>query len=160
MDITKLAIFGGILFILTIVHFIVDWIFQSNKDAMAKHNNPLIRAKHCLIYTVGFVPIMLLMKLELWEMFVGSFILFTSHFYLDTYHAVYLWAKYIRKPNEMLLLKQYHMFKGNEIVVYPTNDKEGFAEFAKTTLGKILMIVVDQLTHIIFLIPLAWMAIN
>ena len=76
MDITKLAIFGGILFILTIVHFVVDWIFQSNKDAMAKHNNPLIRAKHCLIYTVGFIPIMLLMKLELWEMFVGSFTLF------------------------------------------------------------------------------------
>lgn len=160
MDITKLANAGGIFFLLTFVHFVVDWIFQTHKEAMVKHTNHLIRAKHCIIYTIGFIPIMFLMKLELWEIFASCLILFFSHFIQDTYITVYLWAKYIRKPSEMFELNKYQVCKNNQIVSYPANDKEGFIEFVKTPLGKILAIVVDQIIHLTFLIPVVWLALN
>jgi hypothetical protein len=35
-----------------------------------------------------------------------------------------------------------------------------FFDFTQTNLGLILCIVVDQIFHIVFLIPLVWMAIN
>jgi hypothetical protein len=35
-----------------------------------------------------------------------------------------------------------------------------FFDFAETNLGLILCIVVDQIFHIVFLIPLVWMALN
>lgn len=97
----KLALGGGLFALFAFVHFFVDWIFQSHAEAMVKHNNPKIRAKHCLIYTLGFVPLMWLLGFETWEWVAGLNILFWSHFYLDTYHGVYLWAKYIRRPPEM-----------------------------------------------------------
>src|SRR5271163_1367015 len=97
----NIALLGGIFAILSFIHFFVDWIFQSHAEAMVKHNNPKIRAKHCAIYTAGFVPLFLLCDFSWLEWFVALNILFWSHFYLDTYHGVYLWAKYIRRPPEM-----------------------------------------------------------
>src|SRR5271170_3076338 len=95
------ALGGGLFAIFAFVHFVVDWIFQTHAEAMVKHNNPKIRAKHCLIYTIGFIPFMVALHFSLLEMAVGLNILFWSHFYLDTYHGVFLWAKHIRKPPEM-----------------------------------------------------------
>jgi hypothetical protein len=161
MDITKLAEAGGIFFILTFIHFVVDWVFQSHHEAMNKHNNTLIRAKHCLVYTVGFLPIMAVFQFKAWEMIAACLILFASHFIEDTYIPVYFWAKYIRRPSEMIDLQpHYQMMSDGRFVCYPTNDKEGFFEFAKTPIGKILVIVVDQIIHLIFLLPLVWMALN
>ena len=150
MNINNLALAGGIFFIFTFVHFVVDWIFQTHKEAMAKHNNPLVRARHCLIYTLGFIPIMFLFKFEAHEIYISSLILFFSHFVEDTYIPVFLWVKYVRRPAEM-----YPMFR-----LEPFDEKAAFGDFARTPLGKILIIVVDQLIHMIFLIPLVWMALN
>ena len=62
---------AGFLAILTFIHFVVDWIFQSHAEAMVKHNNPKVRAKHCAIYTAGFVPLLLFFiwagALSLWD---------------------------------------------------------------------------------------------
>ncbi len=160
MIIQTLANAGGLLFLLTFVHFVVDWLFQTHKEAMEKNNSPLIRARHCLIYTAGFIPIMLLMQLNFFEFYAGLLILFFSHFIEDTYIPVYLWAKYVRKPPEMFELYKYQVLSEGNIIGYPRDDKEGFFEFSKTPLGKIIMITVDQIIHIIFLIPLVWMAIN
>ena len=73
---------------------------------------------------------------------------------------MYLWARYIRRPPEMFELNKYQVCKGNQFVGYPADYKEGFIEFAKTPLGKILTIVVDQIIHLIFLIPIVWLALN
>ena len=162
MDIvTKVALMGGLFAVFTFVHFFVDWICQTHAEAMAKHNNAKVRARHCLIYTIGFIPLMLLLKFSFWEFVVGVNILFWSHFVEDTYYPVYLWAKYIRRPPEMV----------NPIVVedntglisahvLPPDPKTGFIKFISTPLGKILMIAVDQIIHLAFLFPLVWMALN
>jgi hypothetical protein len=134
-----LALSGGLFAVMTFIHFFVDWIFQSHAEAMAKHNNAMPRARHCAIYAVGFVPLLLAFiwvgALTPIQLVISIAILFISHFYLDTYHGVYLWAKYIRRPPEMNC----------------EDKKLGFVQFVQTTLGKILMIAIDQISHLSFL---------
>ncbi len=143
MNVMYLGIFGGLFALLTLVHFIVYWLFQSHAEAMVKHNNPKVRAKHCLIYTLGFVPLLYFFDYTWVEWAIALNILFWSHFVEDTYIPVFLWAKHIRKPPEMA-----------------ADPKKGFIEFVSTPLGKILMIAVDQIIHLSFLIPLAYMAMS
>jgi len=161
----KIDLTGGLLSILVFIHFFVDWIFQSHAEAMVKHNNPKIRAKHCLIYTAGFLPFMWLFNFGWLEWFLAVNILFWSHFVEDTYVPVYLWAKYVRKPPEMtnprkaeVILQQQEdgSFQPHQAVL-PPDPKVGFVEFIQTPMGKILMIAIDQIIHIAFLIPIAWM---
>lgn len=153
----KLMLGGGLFATLGIIHWAIDWIFQSHKEAMVKHNNARVRAKHCLIYTLGFVPLLIWIwiwsvgGLLIWQLVASLLILFLSHFYLDTYHAVYLWAKYIRRPPEMT----------EPYMQTPLPDpKAGFVLFVQGTLGKILMISIDQLTHLICLWPIVWFVIS
>lgn len=163
MDIVKVALGGGLFAIFTFVHFFVDWILQTHAEAMAKHNNWKVRARHCLVYTVGFVPILWYLHFPFWYFVISVNVLFWSHFVEDTYVPVYLWAKYIRKPSEMtdphkeliIGVDGQKTFK-----VHPPDPKKGFIEFISTPLGKILMIAVDQIIHLAFLFPLVWMALN
>src|SRR5208282_47685 len=154
--ILEIALMGGILAVLSFIHFFVDWIFQSHAEALVKHNNPKIRAKHCLIYTVGFIPLFLLCQLSWVEWLFALNVLFWSHFCEDTYIPVMLWAKYIRRPPEMTQPRQRTEVDGY-VTILPPDSKAGFIEFIQTTLGKILMIAIDQIIHITFLIPIAWM---
>jgi hypothetical protein len=159
----KIALGGGLFAVFAFVHFFVDWIFQSHAEAMVKHNNPKIRAKHCLIYTLGFVPLIYFLHFSLLEWVVGLNILFWSHFVEDTYMPVYLWAKYIRRPPEMIEPWKETVTRedGSKAVkVHPPDPKRGFIEFVQTPLGKILMIAIDQIIHLSFLFPLVWMALS
>jgi hypothetical protein len=163
MDVKTIALAGGLFAIFTFVHFLVDWIFQTHAEAMAKHNNWKVRARHCFIYTVGFIPLMYLLHFSVLEWVAGLNILFWSHFYLDTYHLVFLWAKYIRRPPEMVEphkelitgVDGHKCFK-----VHPPDARKGFIEFVQTALGKILMISVDQISHLCFLWILVYFAMN
>ncbi len=152
----EIALMGGIFAVLTFIHFFVDWIFQSHAEAMVKHNNPKIRAKHCLIYTAGFVPLFIFCHFSLLEWLVALNLLFWSHFCEDTYLPVYLWAKYVRRPPEMTEPRKQKGVDGY-VTVLPPDPKAGFVEFIQTPLGKILMIAIDQIIHICFLLPIAWM---
>lgn len=156
-----LALTGGLFAILTFIHFFVDWIFQSHAEAMVKHNNATVRAKHCAIYTLGFIPLLLLCiyfgALTQFEFIVSVIILFVSHFIEDTYLPVYLWAKYIRRPPEMT--EPVATWSGEEYITAP-NPREGFIKFVQTPLGKILMIAIDQIIHLTFLFPIVWMIVR
>jgi len=159
----RVALMGGLFAVFAFVHFFVDWIFQSHSEAMAKHNNAKIRAKHCLIYTVGFIPLLIVLHFSFLKLGLATIILFVSHFVEDTYYPVYLWAKYIRKPPEMVEPWKETCIRENGdkyIKLHPPDAKKGFIEFIQTTLGKILMIAIDQIIHLLFLIPLVWMAFN
>lgn len=155
----EIALMGGIFAVLTFIHFFVDWIFQSHSEAMVKHNNPKIRAKHCLIYTLGFVPLFLFCHFSLFEWLFALNLLFWSHFAEDTYVPVYLWAKYIRRPPEMTEPRKQKGVDGY-VTILPPDPKAGFVEFIQTPIGKILMIAIDQIIHIWFLLPIAWMILS
>ncbi len=155
----EIALAGGLFSILVFIHFFVDWIFQSHAEAMVKHNNPKIRAKHCLIYTIGFVPFMALFHLSWVEWLFALNLLFWSHFCEDTYIPVYLWAKYVRRPPEMIEPRKQTGLDGY-VSVLPPDPKAGFVEFIQTPMGKILMIAIDQIIHIAFLLPITWILMS
>lgn len=158
-----LAMAGGLFAILAFVHFAVDWIFQSHAEAMVKHNRPWIRAKHCLIYTLGFVPLMYIFGFTFWEWVIGVNVLFWSHFMEDTYVPVFLWAKYIRRPPEMTAPWKEEFIETNGIIshrVHPPNATRGFGQWVQTPMGKILMIAIDQIIHLAFLFPIVWIALR
>lgn len=160
MDVvTRVALAGGLFAVLTFIHFFVDWVLQTHAEAMAKHNNPKVRARHCLIYTLGFVPIMFLLHFQAWEWFVSLNVLFWSHFVEDTYVPVYLWAKYIRRPPEMTE-PQKNVELDGYVSILPPNPKKGFVDFIQTPLGKILMIAIDQIIHLAFLWVLVALAVR
>jgi Protein of unknown function (DUF3307) len=154
-----LALLGGIFAVLAFVHFFVDWIFQSHAEAMVKHANWKVRAKHCAIYTAGFLPIFWLAGFSWGEWLVAINVLFWSHFCEDTYLPVYWWAKFIRRPPEMTQPRKSTGVDGYVTVGAP-DPKAGFIEFIQTPLGKILMIAIDQIIHLAFLFPIAWMLLS
>lgn len=129
-----LAHAGGLFAAFAFVHFAVDWIFQTHAEAMAKHNNAHVRARHCVIYTAGFLPLLWWLGWEPWRTVVGAAVLFVSHFGEDTYVPVYWWARYVRRVPEVRQC-----------------GAPGFATWVETPLGKILMIAVDQIVHLTFL---------
>ena len=155
MLIKTLADAGGLLFILTIVHFILDWIFQSDKIAMSKHSNSSVRAQHCLLYAIGFIPIMFLFKFQMWEYVFGFSVLFITHYIEDSYVPLYLWAKYIRKPlvcsfiNHPMDNNLVRQTNNQDYEYHSLNNKKDFYKFCDTQLGKILVITVDQIIHIV-----------
>lgn len=186
---------GGLLAIFTLIHFIVDWGFQSHKEAMAKHNHAWVRARHCLIYTLGFLPILFFLHATPLIILASTQILFWSHFFEDTYFPVFLWVKYVRRPPQMAWkFKQWfdkpylddgagrEIYKSvstsslpwrekllmeevltDNISLKEANkrlDRGGFLEFVTEPLGKILMIVMDQIIHLSFLIPILWMIVR
>lgn len=158
-----LCLGGGLFAILGFIHWFVDFVCQTHFEAMNKHNNAKVRARHCAIYTLGFLP--LLIVLHVWgafttvELVIAMNVLFWSHFVEDTYYPVFLWAKYIRRPAEMAE-PVMSMGADGYVHVSPPDPKAGFLKFINTTLGKILMISIDQIIHFLFLFPLVWMALN
>jgi hypothetical protein len=116
--------------------------------------------------------------------------LFVSHFIEDTYLPVVYWALHVRRPPEMrwtiklengvgklynpdgtlyhdLLFKPWRW----DLATSVTDKKSlkiankqlvlrGFMEFIDTTLGKILMIAVDQIIHLSFLVPIVWLVLR
>lgn len=146
MTVIDLAKMGGVFALLVFCHFVVDWLFQSHDEAMKKSHDAWVRAIHCIVYTTGFIPLMILLRLNLVEFIASLTILFVSHFFEDTYYPVFLWVKYVRRPPEF------------RSPLYPT-DREAFLAWFSTPLGKIIGIVVDQLVHIGFLLPIAYFAV-
>lgn len=152
-----LAEVGGIFALLTLIHFTVDWIFQTHADAMVKSGNAKIRAKHCLVYTLGFLPFFLILNETPSNIFIYSNILFWSHFAEDTYIPVYLWAKYIRKVPA--ITEGYIKLDPDEYQGIRVANMEGFKEWVQTPFGAILMIAIDQIIHIWFLLAIAFMLV-
>ncbi len=136
-----LAQVGGIFALLVFAHFVADWLCQSHAEAMAKSQNNLVRAIHCAVYSTLCTVVIGTMT-ESMSVVVWSFaILFTSHYFEDTYAPVFVWVRYVRRPPGVV-------------------DLDTFKAFAGTNLGLILMIVVDQLVHLLFLIPVSVMITN
>lgn len=143
MMVDHLAKIGGIFSILVFIHFASDWIFQTHAEAMAKARDAKVRARHCAVYTAFFIPFLLWVDVPYGWTAACAAILFVSHFVEDTYIPVFLWMRYVRRPPGMVS-------SDKEIV------RAEFLKFIETPLGKILLIAVDQIIHIAFLLPIAW----
>lgn len=176
---------GGWLALLVLCHFAVDWIFQSHDEAMRKPKEWVVRARHCLIYTGPFAVLLCLTTWSPVAIVAAVGAVFMSHFVEDTYIPVLLWAKYVRRPPQMARrlvgegsswnIIENGVIRGfrtqKEVDVYGRLldlrvnlssaqrelDLDGFMTFVSEPLGKILMIVIDQIVHVLFLLPIAYM---
>ena len=137
--IETISLLGGLFSVFAFVHFFSDWIFQTNHEAINKHKDMFIRARHCTIYTIFFVPLLLLLTTVLWKVIISIMILWFSHYIIDTYIPVYLWAKHMRKIPHLNCLS--------------AEPKEKFKELWLKPVYPILFIVVDQILHLLFLWP-------
>ena len=66
------ALMGGLFAVLTMIHFLIDWLPQSHAVAMTKHNHAWVRAKHCAIYMLGFFPLFWLCSFDWFEFLVAG----------------------------------------------------------------------------------------
>ena len=151
---TSLAVIGGLWFILTFIHFVADWMFQTHADAVAKSTDTSIRARHCAIYTAFFIPIFMFIGCSWIAIATYVGILFMSHFIEDSYVPVLWWMRHIRKvPWFTKGQKTGYSTKSPYLEIIPLTDKEAWTEFAQAepALSFILLITVDQIVHIFFL---------
>jgi hypothetical protein len=166
MSAQQLGQLGGVFAILVFWHFFADWVFQSHKEALAKAKNWVVRAWHCTIYTVLFWPLFLLVSFHGPRAGIATALLFTSHFIIDTYVPVMLWAKYLRRAPQFNSVGKVATWspdrsdkKPEASVTYKT-DVDAFKAMAGTPLGLVLMITMDQFFHVAFLLPVTWLMIN
>jgi len=176
---------GGWFALLVLLHFSVDWILQSHDEAMRKPREWRVRARHCLVYTVPFAALLSASSWHFPQVAAMSAVLFLSHFVEDTYLPVLWWAKYVRRPPQMARrvvgrggswsIVENGVARGfrfpKEVDVYgqllssepdPGRaqrdlDMDGFISFVSEPLGKILLVAVDQIVHLVFLLPAAFM---
>lgn len=73
---------GGLFAVFAFIHFFVDWVFQSHAEAMVKHNHADVRAKHCIIYTIGFIPLIYFLHYTYWECIAALNILFWRNIFI------------------------------------------------------------------------------
>jgi hypothetical protein len=143
-----IAISGGLFAFLTFIHFFADWVFQSQFEAVNKTKNSLVRARHCTIYTAFFVPAILLIGLTGWQIPVALLTLWLSHYFIDTYVPVFLWARWFRKIPE---LQKKNLSIKSEHCSFNKDEKQVFAELWSQPVYPILFIAVDQIFHLTFL---------
>lgn len=136
----------SIFVVMTFIHFVVDWVFQSHDQAMAKATDHWARAGHCAIYAFGFLPLLVWQDIYGWKFVECLAILFLSHFIEDTYLPVYWWAKYIRRP-----------VVGPSQAPWRLQTIDDFKLWSRSPLGLILIIAVDQIVHLSFLWVVAWL---
>lgn len=133
----KLADVGGIFALLVLVHFVGDWVFQSHLTATTKNRSFVSLMWHSTWYTVWCLTF--LMPLENLDpvrfMCAGCFLL-SSHLVIDTYWPLALWAKYLRKMPE-------------------PNDPRQKEAWISSPMNPILFITVDQIFHMVCLLPVA-----
>lgn len=153
-------------FILVLCHFAFDWVYQSHKEALAKSKNRKVRLWHCVKYAVPFVPVLMWFGMGSGAILASLAILFGTHYVIDSYVPVMLWAKYLRRAPEFDNIGERPVShpvgwqdKVIERTYYPT-DVDAFIAFARTPLGLVLMITMDQFLHIACLLPVAMLAMR
>lgn len=137
----QLAEFGGIMFALMIVHAIGDWIFQWQWMAENKVKKWEVRFWHCAIYSTCFIPIAVLLNMSSIEFRIMFWYIFITHFLIDSYKPLYWFRKLGRDKR--------------------ADTWETFKEAFNTPDGFYLLVTLDQIFHLLSLIPVGiWMVMN
>jgi hypothetical protein len=114
---------------LFITHFVMDWLFQTKWEADNKSRKWLNLSVHCAIYTIGFIPALIIFKPSLlWLIFI-----FVTHFLLDRRNFEHWWLEKIKRQkleeelnwNEKILLigtdQTFHLVVLTAIVLLSQN---------------------------------------
>ncbi len=81
---------------LMMVHFIGDWMMQSNHMALRKGQHRGVRLIHCFVYSACFLPVFTyLFHLSNFQVWTSFAFLLATHYYIDSKHPVYFWRRYV-----------------------------------------------------------------
>lgn len=130
---------GGALMILAILHFVGDWMLQTEYIQLNKALNPRLRIVHVALYMIPFVG-----ALPFWGspysqgLWLAALLFWTAvtHFIIDSYLPLYWWRKYIGKDPECESI-------------------ERFAKAFSTPRGMTIYVTMDQGFHLLTLLPVA-----
>ncbi len=150
-------------FILVLCHFAFDWVYQSHAEAMAKSTDHWVRYVHCVKYAVPFAPVLWWFGMDVASVALSLAILFSTHYVIDSYVPVMLWAKYLRRAPQFANVGKafsLHAWQGAPSDERYADDIDAFKAMAATPLGLILVIVMDQFLHIACLLPVAFLALK
>jgi len=129
---------GATLALLGLVHFVADWLIQTHDTAQKKNHNRVVRLWHSFGYSIWFIPCFFVWSTEVsLEAGMGGFLwILFSHYFIDSYWPVYWWAKYLRR-------------------MPPPNNPRFKEAWLANPVNPILFIAVDQILHVVFLLPIA-----
>jgi len=146
---------GGVWSLLMLWHFVADWIPQTHAHAIAKTKDSWIRFEHCMLYTVLFGPAYFFCATGSPRGIMIMVWLFVSHFIIDSYVITAWWAKHVRRDpafDETELAAT--TITGVELR-RPRTYEEGMKAMMSTPVGAILCITMDQILHLVCLVPVA-----
>lgn len=152
MTLEQIALAGGLYVPLVFWHFVADWLTQTQDKAERKSKDHAVLASHCLVYTLFFVPVLLLYQIPMWGRLALLPILFISHLIGDAGFPVWFWARYIRR------------------MTYPNNTKRVIHQMdeifppmsglsTRLLFRPSLVLVIDQLWHLAWLWPIVYLAL-
>lgn len=133
---------GAILILLLFVHIIGDLAAQTDSMARRKTDeSPWLLVVHSVVYALMFLPVLSVIFSSVVHLTLSCVLaLAMSHGAIDTYAPIWLWARFVRKPDDM-----------REDAV------NGFTSWTSRPYGMTIAYGMDQLLHICFLIPIAVM---
>jgi len=89
---------------LFVTHFVMDWLFQTQWEAINKSKKWFPLLVHCSIYSIGFIPVFLWYKINfLWLIFI-----FISHIILDSRRFSKWWIKNIKKVKQDTMSESFY----------------------------------------------------
>ncbi|MBS1722674.1 MAG: DUF3307 domain-containing protein [Armatimonadetes bacterium] len=141
------AVGGALAILFGVGHMVGDWLLQSDEMAMNKTTNIKVRAVHCLIYTMVLAGVMFFWRSDpiVWagkwpEYFLAVAWLYASHFVIDSY-----------KP-----LFKFRQLTGDKCAKTIDDFKANFG----TTRGFVVYVTLDQLFHLLCLLPVAKLVVT
>lgn len=125
------AALGGLFALMTLAHFVFDWLPQPESWAMVKHRDAGVRWLHSLFYALPMAVVIDLLTHSTNAILLAFVVLAVSHFLEDTYWFPVWWLKNVRRAKGPMT--------------------EG--------LNLVLLIVVDQLVHLATLLLACYIAL-
>ena len=140
---------GGIFAILMFVHFLADFIHQGFSKKESKSYTDLATLKHSFIYTIHFLPLMIFLQMQMWEVVAGFIWLLLTHFIVDTHYFTKKWVFNLYHPEDPF---SYRIKDSSRGVLHAAYNK-----WRQTPDGRVMFFVLDQIQHATTLWPIVLM---
>jgi len=123
---------GALFALMTLAHFVFDWLPQAESWAVVKHREWDVRLLHSLFYSLPMAVLLYMVTdCSIDRMNIALIVLLVSHFFEDTYWFPAWWYRNVRQGKGPMY--------------------EGF--------NLVLVIMVDQIVHLVTLLVACTIAI-
>ncbi len=108
-----MTVFEGLI----LAHLFGDWLLQTEYEAMNKAGGRFLNAallKHCLFYTLSFVPVFIAFHLSWYWLLV----IFASHLFIDRRWPVVWWISVIKRTSKESINKNFWLVVAVDQVIH------------------------------------------